>query len=96
MNDVDKIKSLIEILVKQPSQKRIDMYSKSISRYFQKKFRKERNLIREAVANYMVSEGCSCCQDTDKHKEDNKRLAELLKVPEYNDGSGYDFYKFKK
>lgn len=51
--------------------------------------------IRQAVANYMGSEGCSCCQDIDKHKEHKARLGELLNVPKYSDGSGYDFLKFR-
>lgn len=51
--------------------------------------------IREAVANYMYSEGCSCCEDTDAHTEHKAVLAELLHVPKYDDGSGYDFSKFR-
>ncbi len=51
--------------------------------------------IRQAVADYMSSEGCSCCQDIDAHKEHEKILAKLLRVPLYSDGSGYDFFKFK-
>lgn len=52
--------------------------------------------IREAVADYMYTEGCSCCQDIDGHAEDNERLAKLLNIPKYEDGSGYDFSKYKK
>lgn len=55
------------------------------------KFRKE---IREAVANYMASEGCSCCEDME-HEEHEEILAKLLNVPKYKDGSGYDFPKFR-
>lgn len=51
--------------------------------------------IRRAVADYMRSEGCSCCRDYDAHKEHEKRLAELLKVPAYSDGSGYEFEIFR-
>ena len=47
-------------------------------------------VIREAVANYMQSEGCSCC-DGREHNDDRKKIAELLDVPMYDDGSGYDF-----
>lgn len=49
--------------------------------------------LREAIANYMQSEGCSCCQggNHDEHKE---TLAKILKVPKYDDDSGYDFDKF--
>ena len=51
--------------------------------------------IRRAVADYMHSEGCSCCQDIDAHREHAKKLGELLNVPMYTDGSGYDFPKFR-
>ena len=54
-----------------------------------------RKLLREAVANYMSSEGCSCCQNIEAHKAHTEALAKLLKVPKYSDGSGYDFSKFK-
>ena len=51
--------------------------------------------IRENVANYMRSEGCSCCQDIDEHKQNKAKLAELLNVPPYSDNSGFDFSKFR-
>lgn len=51
--------------------------------------------LREAMANYMQSEGCSCCQSVDDHKEHTKALAKLLNVPKYKDGSGYNFDKYK-
>ena len=51
--------------------------------------------LREAVANYMYSEGCSCCQDVDAHREHKQYLAKLLNVDKYSDGSGFDFYKYK-
>lgn len=50
--------------------------------------------LREAVANYMYSEGCSCCQGDD-HGAHKAALAELLSVPQYPDGSGYNFYSFR-
>jgi hypothetical protein len=56
---------------------------------------KERSDLREAVANYMASEGCSCCRSYDEHTESAARLGKLLKVPKYKDGSGYDFSKFR-
>lgn len=51
----------------------------------------DKKLIREAVANYMRSEGCDCCRDVDAHKEHEATLAKLLGVRKYGDGSGYDF-----
>lgn len=51
--------------------------------------------LRKAVADYMRSEGCSCCQDVEAHRRHTKRLAELLDVPAYDDNSGYNFSQFK-
>lgn len=51
--------------------------------------------IRQAVADYMYSEGCSCCRSIDAHAEHEKTLAKLLKVPKYKDRSGYDFARFR-
>ena len=56
---------------------------------------KERKEIRNAIADYMKSEGCSCCRDRDAHDEAETRIAKLLRVPKYKDGSGYDFSKFE-
>lgn len=55
-------------------------------------------LMREAIANYMGSEGCSCCRNTDDHDLHTQHLAKLLNVPKYPDGSGYNFrpYRTKK
>jgi hypothetical protein len=52
-------------------------------------------LIRTAIADYMRSEGCSCCRNIEKHDEAKERLGKLLRVPKYSDGSGYDFSKFR-
>jgi hypothetical protein len=57
---------------------------------------KFKKALREAVANYMRSEGCSCCQDVDAHREHKAVLAKLLGVRKYSDGSGYDFSKYTK
>ena len=51
--------------------------------------------IRQAVADYMYSEGCSCCRDSDAHEEHKKKLAELLNVKPYEDGSSYDFSVYR-
>ena len=50
--------------------------------------------IRKAVADYMQSEGCSCCSNIEEHGKAKKKLAKLLNVPKYDDGSGYNFNKF--
>ena len=49
--------------------------------------------IRKAVANYISSEGCGCCEGQ-YHHEHKRSLAKSLKIPKYKDGSGYDFLKF--
>ena len=51
--------------------------------------------IRTALADYMYSEGCGCCRDREDHTANEKRLGELLDVPMYDDGSGYDFSQFR-
>lgn len=61
----------------------------------EKQLRDFRKAVRQVIADYMASEGCSCCQNTKAHKESEEKLAKLLKVPKYRDGSGYDFPKFK-
>ncbi|WP_315731707.1 MULTISPECIES: hypothetical protein [unclassified Bradyrhizobium] len=56
---------------------------------------KERAELRRLVADYMHSEGCSCCRDINAHEEHAAALAKILKVPAYADGSGFDFYQFR-
>lgn len=51
--------------------------------------------IRQAVADYMSSEGCRCCQNIEAHERHAAVLAKLLHVPKYKDGSGYDFARFR-
>lgn len=48
--------------------------------------------LRQAVADYMESEGCSCCRDHEAHPLHRKRLAELLSVPPHKDDP--DYYDF--
>jgi hypothetical protein len=50
--------------------------------------------IRKAIANYMLSEGCSCCQDISAHEHSAEIIAKMLNVPLYSDGSGYNFTMF--
>lgn len=58
----------------------------------QKEFIKK---VRSAVANYMRSEGCSCCRDSDAHFVHENILGKLLNVPRYKDESGRNFKKFE-
>lgn len=51
--------------------------------------------IKSALADYMWSEGCSCCQNIDEHKKAKDLLGKLLNVSKYPDGSGYDFYSLR-
>lgn len=53
------------------------------------------NNIRRAVADYMSSEGCTCCQNVEAHEKHEAILAKLLHVPKYDDGSGYNFGRFR-
>lgn len=47
--------------------------------------------VRRAVADYIRSEGCSCCRDYEAHEEAKTRLGNLLDVTPYSDGSGHNF-----
>ena len=51
--------------------------------------------VRRAIADYMWTEGCSCCQNRTAHEDAATRLAEILDVPRYSDGSGLNFYKYR-
>lgn len=53
-----------------------------------------RRALRRAIADYMQSEGCSCCQNREKHEAAKAKIAKLLRVPKWKDGSGYNFNKF--
>ncbi len=52
-----------------------------------------RSAVRAAVANYISSEGCSCCQGAD-HEKHAAAVAKLLRAAKYKDGSGYDFARY--
>jgi len=57
--------------------------------------RKLRAELRTAIANYMSSEGCSCCRNNKKHDEHEEAIAKLLNVKKYDDDSGYDFSRYE-
>jgi disulfide oxidoreductase YuzD len=50
--------------------------------------------IRQAVANYMSTEGCGCCVNYESHEEHKSTLGKLLKMKKYIDGSNYDYRKY--
>jgi hypothetical protein len=50
-----------------------------------------RTHIRQAFADYMASEGCSCCRREEEHSNALVRLAKLLRMRKYKDGSGIDY-----
>ena len=53
--------------------------------------REERADLRRLVADYISTEGCSCCQDRERHAAAAAALGKALRVPMYADRSGYDF-----
>lgn len=50
--------------------------------------------VRQAFADYYKSEGCTCCQDTEIHDKAEEKLAELLHPDQYDDESGFNWYKY--
>lgn len=50
--------------------------------------------VRQAVADYISTEGCSCCQSP-RHDDHKAALAKLLKVRPYSDGSGHNFSPYE-
>ncbi len=55
----------------------------------------EKQHVRKLLADYMYSEGCSCCQNIEGHSEAKKALAYLFEVKPFSDGSGYDFTRYR-
>jgi UDP:flavonoid glycosyltransferase YjiC (YdhE family) len=55
-----------------------------------------KNEIRQALSDYMYAEGCSCCRNEEKWEEARAKLADLLDVPKYSDGSGFEFNKYRE
>jgi len=50
--------------------------------------------IRTAVADYMQTEGCSCCRGVD-HEKNQGVIGEMLGVERYDDDSGWNFSIYK-
>ena len=53
----------------------------------------ERVKLREIVAEYRRSEGCSCCRRELEHVAAENELARILKPLRYSDDSGWDWTK---
>lgn len=51
--------------------------------------------LRRAVADYIGSEGCSCCEDTYAHDAARARLGRLLRVVRHKGNLGYDFTRYR-
>jgi hypothetical protein len=47
--------------------------------------------VRREVARLHYASGCSCCRDDDEWDAAGAALGELLDIPPYDDGSGFDF-----
>jgi len=56
--------------------------------------KKEKNELIQAIADYIHSEGCGCCEDEIPHDNARDKLGQILDVPMYKDKSGYDFSQF--
>lgn len=67
----------------------------AVAEWREERLRRFRDQIRQAVANYMQSECCTCCQNVGAGEDNKTTLALLLNVPMYEDRSGWDFSKFK-
>lgn len=93
VNNVDKLPNQF-VFVKTKYFSFVAGYTQAVT-YLSTENAQLREALREAVANYMQSEGCSCCRDTEAHEEHTKVLAELLDVEMYEDNSGYNFHKYR-
>lgn len=51
--------------------------------------------IRRLVADLLGAAGCGCCRDNAGYEAAKTRLAAILRVPKYPDGSGHDFNQFR-
>ena len=52
--------------------------------------------LRTAIADYMQSEGCSCCRDIDAHIKHRERLAKLLRLRKRDDWYDFSPYRSKE
>ena len=47
--------------------------------------------IKQALVQYINSEGCGCCENDDEHEAAEKTLAELFDVPRHSNNLHYDW-----
>lgn len=87
------IKNLVELGYILPSHGNHNMFKNIVERAKEMEIERDDKL-KTAIADYMWSEGCSCCEGDD-HKEHKDRIGELLNIPKYSDDSGYDFKNFR-
>lgn len=71
------------------NRKKVDDKAETINRLLIEKVE-----IRQALADYIKSEGCGCCGNREPHEEASARLGKLLDVEPYSDGSGFNFYAY--
>lgn len=71
-----------------------DAWSAQLRAYAIEAMMAERARLRTAVADYIHSEGCSCCRGND-HDEHKAVIAGLLGVAPYSDNSGFDFAPYR-
>lgn len=51
--------------------------------------------LRTHFANYVYSEGCSCCRNDEPHNDAMAEICKILSIPQYDDESGYNTSLFK-
>lgn len=51
--------------------------------------------LRNTFIEYVKTEGCSCCEDRDPHKQAKDKMGELLNFPKYTDKDEYNFNKIE-
>ena len=51
--------------------------------------------LRRFVADLVTSSGCSCCRDDEGWEQAQTNLGKKLDVAPYEDGSGWNWYKYR-
>lgn len=66
----------------------------SVAQFLAQREAEIRAELRTLVADYMGSEGCSCCRGSD-HEDHRNALCKALDMRKYSDGSGYDYGRYQ-